>query len=74
MRSLRERTSKRLLDAGARLAIERRQMLRSQRRNPPAFDRGDAQLLYVAEMLDLMSTAAIRLGVMILPRCGNVPG
>ncbi len=69
MRSLRRRLSNRPLEAGATLAVERQQMWRvSQRSGTRTFDRGDAHVLFVLEMLDRLSKAAIRLGMITMPK------
>ena len=74
MRLLRHRISRRLLEAGATLALERQQMLRRcEHRDPGRFDRCDAQVLYVSDTLDLLSSAAIRLGVVVMPDDSIVP-
>ena len=68
MTSLQLKISERLLGMGAALALERRQMMRrSDPGHPVALDRGQGHQLYVMDMLGLLSNAAIRLGVAVMP-------
>jgi len=65
MTSLRRRVAERLLDAGATMALDCQQMWRkSQRSGDQSPFNGEFQVLF---LLDLVSTAAIRLGMIIMP-------
>ena len=66
MNTLRRRVSSRLLDAGAAQSLDCREMwARCQRPGVRAIDNPDLQLIAV---LQVMSDAAIRLGVRVMPR------
>jgi len=65
MTSLRRRVSDRLLEAGATMALDREEMWRkSQRGGARTLSNGDLQVLF---LLDVVSTTAIRLGMIIMP-------
>jgi hypothetical protein len=65
MTSLRRRVSERLLESGARMALDRQEMWRkSQRRGARTLSNADLQLLF---MLDVVSATKIRLGMIIMP-------
>jgi len=65
MTSLRRRVSDWLLEAGATMALDCQEMWRkSQRRGARTPSNGDLQVLF---LLDLVSTTAIRLGMIIMP-------
>jgi hypothetical protein len=64
MNSLRCRVSARLLSAAATMTLDGQHMWRASRRTG-RLTSGDLQVL---AMIDLLSEAAIRLGMMIMPR------
>ena len=64
MNSLRRRVGDRLLDGGARLALDSQEMWRKSQRNGTRPTSGDLQALFV---MNVLSTTAIRLGRMIMP-------
>lgn len=63
MNSLRFRVSERLLTAGATMTLDSQHMWRESRRTGRVTPGG----LQVLAVVDLLSTAAIRLGMMIMP-------
>jgi hypothetical protein len=66
MRSLRRRLSNRLLEEGATIALEREQIRRGIERSGPAH--GSAEAFPVLQLLGWVSSAAIRLGMVLMPR------
>ena len=64
MTTLRRRASDWLMDVGARLALDTRDMWRRSERDGTAPTSGDLQALFV---LDVLSSAAIRLGRIVMP-------
>ena len=64
MTALRRRVSQWLMDAGATLALDSQEMWRKSQHSGPAPSNGDLQVLF---MLDVLSSAAIRLGRIVMP-------
>jgi len=64
MTSLRRTISDRLMAAGARLALDSREMWRESQRSGTTPTNADLQVLF---LLDMVSSTAIRLGRIIMP-------